>query len=554
MATIFPERLPQSIIADPKKQAEVNCYNAFARLPDPFVIFYSVAWQAKRQKSSVRDGEADFVVAHPHLGILVVEVKGGEIFYNAKNNSWTSVDRKGNSWSIKDPAKQARNSRYTLFEKFRELKNWDDRWLTIGYCVFFPDITLGNMVLKLDFPRDITIDAYDLNNLELAIKRVFNYYKGNSRSEGELGFDRLQLLIDLLANSFYLHTCLGIELSKEFERIIELTDQQLLLVDWLRTRRKAAIRGCAGSGKTMLAMEVARQKARQENDVLYLCYNISLANYVAPRLPGIQVMHFHGLCSTMAKQARLTWKEEKDSSKYMNDIMPLYLARAIDELGPQFDMIVVDEGQDFRNNWWDPIIFSLRDGSHGSLYIFYDDTQRIYQSGTKILDIINDEPFPLLENCRNTQYIHELFMQFSNSEIESRCRGPIGRKPDIYYYQDDQELPQMISECVMELRKQGVGEDEIVILTPRSKRRSILRPGSNLSDLVITWEPDSLPGTIRVSTIQGYKGLEQNVVILAELDKFTGPIAEELMYIGCSRARLHLQIFACDDFRLKIIE
>jgi len=76
MAKLYPEHLPESVLGNPKSQAERNVFGVLSRLASSFVVFYSVAWQA-RKEGWVRDGEADLVVAHPNLGIVVLEVKGG---------------------------------------------------------------------------------------------------------------------------------------------------------------------------------------------------------------------------------------------------------------------------------------------------------------------------------------------------------------------------------------------------------------------------------------------------------------------------------------------
>ncbi len=43
-------------------------------------------------------------------------------------------------------------------------------------------------------------------------------------------------------------------------------------------------------------------------------------------------------------------------------------------------------------------------------------------------------------------------------------------------------------------------------------------------------------------TIHSFKGLESPVIILVELTEDMKNVVEELMYVGCSRARHHLVI------------
>jgi phosphate starvation-inducible protein PhoH len=74
-----------------------------------------------------------------------------------------------------------------------------------------------------------------------------------------------------------LHTPLGAELEEEDEKIVQLTEQQLMVLQVLRKRRRAAIAGCAGSGKTMLALNKAIQLNDQGFCVLLICFNVALA-------------------------------------------------------------------------------------------------------------------------------------------------------------------------------------------------------------------------------------------------------------------------------------
>src|SRR6478735_7573067 len=48
-------------------------------LRDPWRIYRNVAWLAKRPGNEPQDGEADVVLAHPELGVMVIEVKGGGV-------------------------------------------------------------------------------------------------------------------------------------------------------------------------------------------------------------------------------------------------------------------------------------------------------------------------------------------------------------------------------------------------------------------------------------------------------------------------------------------
>lgn len=89
MARMFPQRpRPES-----KSGAERRLYQALQEhLPDNFVVFHSVRWLVPDPQNGPRDGETDFVIAHPDLGILILEVKGGTIRYDGRTGQWYSND------------------------------------------------------------------------------------------------------------------------------------------------------------------------------------------------------------------------------------------------------------------------------------------------------------------------------------------------------------------------------------------------------------------------------------------------------------------------------
>ena len=97
MAKMHPEQLSNEVRFDPGLSAEVALYDALERsLGEGFEVLHSVAWVAPTEdKRPVKDGEADFVIAHRDHGFLVLEVKGGVIDYDPQENRWTSTSRSG---------------------------------------------------------------------------------------------------------------------------------------------------------------------------------------------------------------------------------------------------------------------------------------------------------------------------------------------------------------------------------------------------------------------------------------------------------------------------
>lgn len=545
MARLYPEHLPESILSDPKRGAERKVFEALSGLTSSFVVFYSVAWQA-RKDGYTRDGEADFVIANPDLGVLVLEVKGGGVAYDATAGQWATTDRYGETFVI-DPVEQAKKSHYTLLDKFKDLPEWDGaRFLTIGHAVCFPDVVVDNKSLRLDLSRDIVIDHNDLEKIEETIRRVFEHYADKAR-RAPLGKDRLAIVEGLLARSFKMTTPLGVELDKEDKRLIELTERQFMLLDFLASRRKALIAGCAGSGKTMLAIEKARQLHEQGFNVLLTCFNSALAEDLAKRLPDITVLHFHGLCREFAKEVGFTVQSVSDQQKYYDETLPEMLLKAVDETGPIFDAIIVDEGQDFLETYWVALASLLKE-KEGIFYVFYDDNQNLYGGGESLKGIVNEEPYLLSENCRNTKAIHKVVSAFYSDRRKIGCKGPEGRLPELHEYRSAGEMLKSIQSVLNKLvNEEYVAAEDIVILTPYSQEKTVLKIGTRLGNFALSDFPPQRRNEIQATTIYKFKGLERKVVIVAEVDDRFKYNSETLMYVGSSRARTHLIFFVTQN-------
>lgn len=550
MAKLYPEHLPESILSDPKRGAERKLFEALSGLESSFVIFYGVAWQS-RIDGRVRDGEADFVVAHHEFGIIVIEVKGGGVSYDATTGQWTTTDRYGESFAI-DPVEQAKKSHYTLLDKFKDLPEWDSsRFLTIGHAVCFPDVVVENKSLRMDLSRDIVIDHNDLEKIDDAIRRVFDHYADKTR-RAPLGRDRLSIVESLLARSFKITTPLGVELDKEDKRLIELTERQFMLLNFLASRRRALIAGCAGSGKTMLAVEKARQLHEQGYNVLLTCFNSALAEDLAKRLPDITVLHFHGLCREVAKEVGFTVQAVSDQQKYYDETLPEMLLKAVDETGPMFDAIIVDEGQDFLETYW-VALASLLNEKEGIFYIFYDDNQNLYGGGASLNGIVDEEPFLLPENCRNTKAIHKVVNAFYSDQKRIVCNGPEGRTPEVHEYRESADMLKGVQSILNKLvNEENVASEDIVILTPHAQEKTSLKIGTRLGNFTLSDMPPQRRNEIQATTIYKFKGLERKVVIVAEVDDRFKYNPETLMYVSSSRARTHLLFFVSQNAPIEI--
>ncbi|MEX1171176.1 MAG: nuclease-related domain-containing protein, partial [Chloroflexota bacterium] len=110
-----------------------------AVLPPEVALLHGVRWTL-RDHGHIREGEADVVIGDPDRGILVVEVKSGEVRRDA-SGSWYAGKRLPRS-----PFEQAADSRHSLIRKLGELPGWTSGLQPIaGQAVAFPDVELDSM-------------------------------------------------------------------------------------------------------------------------------------------------------------------------------------------------------------------------------------------------------------------------------------------------------------------------------------------------------------------------------------------------------------------------
>jgi hypothetical protein len=549
MARMYPNRLDPNT----KSPAERVLYEAFQdQLDNSYAVFHGVNWQSPTPDGRRRDGETDFVIAHPNGGILVLEAKGGGIRCDPRTGEWLSIDRDERPHRIKDPFDQARGIKYTLLYQLKSMMGRPKRRINIGHAVAFPDTVIRKDLPGLDKPREIVLDATDLTDLSGWVGRAFTYYRGKEPAQDAApGKESIDALLDLLGKAWELRPALWGNFVQERQQLIRLTEQQYNVLGTLSRQSRAAICGCAGSGKTMLAVEKASRLARQGFRTLLTCYNRNLAIDLRARLKRQQnlvIEPFHGLCYSLAKKAG-TLPKRRDKGRYYDQLLPEALMAAAEKCGFRYDAIIIDEGQDFRHNWWIPIQMLLRDPDDGIFYVFYDDNQRIYDRHGGFP--IQQPPYPLTVNCRNTQAIHRTVLGFYEGDVQPSAQGPEGRSVETVFYGAPERIAPAVRDVLQRLiQKEQVPLDEIAVLTPRSPSSSRLWDPVAVRALKLTDEWPPGPDRVYCTSIYQFKGLEQAVIILAEIEEpwlKTWTDLDQLLYVGCSRARNHLIVMMSDE-------
>lgn len=142
-------------------------------LPDGYVVLHSLPWVYPARDdidAPAREGEADFIVLHRQYGLLILEVKGGEI--TLKGRIWYRHVQSGLK-EFKDPVKQARRSLWALKKRLNHIcggRVADGTVISVGiafpHCLFKDDP-------PADLPAEAIITMNDLASIETAIVRAY---------------------------------------------------------------------------------------------------------------------------------------------------------------------------------------------------------------------------------------------------------------------------------------------------------------------------------------------------------------------------------------------
>jgi hypothetical protein len=540
VAVILPD---SPLYYDTGSNGEMKIYDALkAKLDDDWMVIHSFRW-VKLNSSTGRkaQGEGDFVLFHKDIGVLVIEVKGGDVEY--RNRVWTSTDENGKQHRIQDPEKQANDTKYQIIDRLRSngLPN-----IPVFHSVWFPDVEVKSEDLKVfpaNYNQEIVFDSKSLNDPNPAIETAFAYWfrvHGFLRSTFSLG--TVQKVKQLLSPQIRLVKTLKRMSDDINDTYIRLNAEQIRLLENLSMCKELSIIGRAGTGKTIIAIEKARLAAEQGKKVLLLCFNTELAKKIAEVLDGKVKTHtIHAFALEYMKKhypGRVQGDFETDSD--FDYLISEFIEVSCDAL-EKYDTIIIDEGQDFKESW----IVALRHFSdkEGTFYIFYDPLQNLYSSETEFNDtyIKFGVPFLLLRNMRNTDEISRSSLNILCQPLQNEYfNGIRGKEPEIIFVNDKYDLENKLSPKLHSLQYiERMDSKQITVLTLDSLSSSWLS-----SDFI----EDTIPN---LTTVRKFKGLENDVILItdADLSHLVDPVKQRLLYVAISRAKVHAVIFFHIDKR-----
>jgi hypothetical protein len=505
-----------------KSEAERIVFDLLSQIPLPGgMAFHSLSVSEHEYK---RWGELDFVVLSPRA-LIALEIKGGTVTCQA--GIWTYTDRFGYPHnSSEGPFRQAQTGLMGLKKRLEE-RIVADRLtaLAFGYGVVLPQTPFD--VQSVEWPPEAVIDQPHLGSagdLEKWLRRLSEYWRQHLRVRQDAPDDLVREVRDLLRPEFERVPSLAYRVDSVVTAMDRLTDDQYQKLDLIEENPRILVDGGAGTGKTFLAMEVARRGRARGERVLVTTWSRNLTAFIRSRLPGdIDVRAFDDL------------EAPAESDRW--------------------DLLIVDEAQDVLTiDDIQVLDRQLRGGlQDGRWCLFYDQNNQSAVRGhfdpeaIGFLVSLGATVGRLRWNCRNTREIVTQTKLLTGADLGTSSAGA-GPSVEFRYFTGREECAGHLEQYLGSLVSGGVGLEDVTILSPLPWEQSAASAlARKWRDRVTLVDEGNIglavkPG-LTFATIEGFKGLENKYIALIDIGAFDAtPRDLSLIYVGMSRARAGLLV------------
>ena len=539
---------PTNITKRKHVPSEEKFFNACRdQLSDKYHVFFSVRWYSEENGKRI-DSECDFLIFNPDYGFLCVECKGGKGIYveNEDNDETWYLEECDEDRRLRcSPYKQAEES-MRFFKRYYEDELETAYPGIYGNAVAFPNFVVSSPI-TVESPLALTIDAEDMGNLQTRIIEIFRYF--NVKKGGHASFmapDAQKKFISLINKRVALSIAAGALIEDKERELSEINQTQDVVIDLLSHYPRAFIIGGAGTGKTWIGIKKIKRCIAEGKRPLYLCYNRTLAERVQTHISSFDadVYSIDDLASSLlgdsAKDAPVS-----DGCKEYSDMLEQLPALR------QYDLVVVDEAQDFTEDWAYCANLLVKD--NGSLYVFYDESQNVFSRDFGDKFFIDGEPFVLRYNIRNTSNIYQYTLDRTSLGTDTLVNQIEGVEPDERKINRKQAVISFIDSVINKLvNREGVSPEKITILSNRGLDQSVLSDVYYVGGYPLVSLENKNDKSIAFSTVEAFKGLESDIVIFINHTYRDEPKTEEIksiQYTALTRARFYLYVI---DYEIKL--
>ena len=598
MATIIPPVIP-----DDAPNSERLVFELLRDDPatEGWIIGHKVRPRQSRRR---RRREVDFLILIPGLAALCLEVKGGE--FEVRGGVWHRPVA-ARLEPIEPPIDQSEAAMYLMRDELvsQYRREWGNAQLPIGCAVVFTDTNWPDNIREperpvIGLPELLRQGSRTLAGRLLEIAR---------RTRAEIpDASRLQLdtaVVQTIAAYLFPDTTLTvvprpIPYHTAERLLINLTQEQHSSLVAADQNDRCLFTGGAGTGKTMLALELAKRRVAAGDRVALLCYNRILGDWLFGQfipdfklgsLAGSFWYHFaYGVIQqndSLWRQFSAEMDNAVDQDERFDRICPEYTEHALLDIGtPMFDYLIVDELQDICTDPYLEIMDLALDGglSGGRWAMFADFNQRTGErnpnSDPRNLDAkIGDASIATRNldiNRRNTQPISDDSARLIPDAPRTGTPPVIGPRPDYRFWSNETELRAVLDREIDALvRLQGERPGDIIILGTgthgaRAEYSSLDLTGGTYggyrlfdcpgiywpAKAICDQQPCCQTGSdadayLKFRTVRRFKGMESKIVILV-VERLNQNVDIATVYIGLTRARVRLVVLAHESTRANL--
>lgn len=498
-------------------------------LPDGYEIFHGLELHTVQQGHD-HYGEIDIIVLAPTGALLIIEVKAGAV----QLRDGQVFKCYGTDERTRDVSQQVRWQRGSLLSRLSDAR----LETSVANCLVLPDYRLSSDDL-VSMPRERIIDATLFPQLASLVREWLAGMRGCTQ------FDALRRF---LYNQFRV----TVDLAAVREQLARSTR---VLADGLATwvprieapSRVLRVQATAGSGKTQLALQLLEQALQAGGRAGYVCFNRSLADHIRALAPArAEVANFHEL--VVEYDRRTHGEPDFTQPQVLEQATARYLA-ASGSLPSRYDLLVIDEGQDFEPEWIERLVQLLH--PDGKLYLLQDDEQRLYARQ----DFAIDDAVVVVsrDNFRSPRLICDVINALRLCSTAVVSKSPYqGELPGFHVYRNEPELLEQTAQAVAGLMARGFAAGDIAVVSHRGRAASVFTERTRIGALSTTrftgaytraGEPVWSQGELLVESIYRFKGQSKPAIVLTEVAfaELTA-VEKRKLFVGLTRAQMAVEI------------
>ncbi|UVW28583.1 ATP-dependent helicase [Massilia sp. H6] len=510
------------------------------RLSDaPYEIYHGVHWTNVEHGFSAY-GDIDFIIVAPNGRVLLIEQIAG--FLNESKDGL-----------VKNYQGKPRKIRHQILHTIEGFSKRYQGELSIDYLLYCPDYIVRDPQQAGIDPTHI-IDATNKGKLGATIRDILPI---TERTEA---FDKVTRY---LGDTLSLRPDPSSMIGCATRMVTRLSGG---LATWARRLEFSPFRlrvmGTAGSGKTQLALAEYTAALDAGLRPLYVCFNRPLADHIQRLVPpGGRVANFHELCDAWLRAQGQT--PDYASSKVWADIEAALVTAALPETW-QYDVVIIDEGQDFSTMWRDIVLRMLKDS--GRAIWLEDPDQNLY--GRAMVPLPGWVVLHSNTNYRSPRQIVQMLTSIGavSQPVEAGSPFKGADIEELTYPEGD--LDAMLAQtrrAVTSCLAAGFGRQDIAICSFRGREKSSILKLDKLNDAhtlrSFTGEYDLFgnpvfrEGGLLAESVYRFKGQSAPALIFTEIDfEEMDELTLRKLFVGMTRARLKLVLVMSERASVQILD